>query len=561
MLYERTVVAALVAVALGAAPAYAAPGDFDATWGGDGDRTAPSANTESTQLALSGSRVLVAGGQGGDIRVTRFLADSAFDTSFAGDGSLVLSLGGTQMSFVDMLALPGGKILLVARGFPGPGPLKLVLIRLREDGTADPAFGTGGKIIHNFAGQATDALLQADGKIVVATSATASNESCADFGARRFQGDGAPDTTFGSSGIAAGSPCGGGPVAHSPRDVVQQPDGKLVLVGERTAFGSAGPSSDAVSSRIERLNSNGTLDSSFGQQGVVSLDLRETGAVALDGAGAIFVGGQRATSFFGGFGSTSGAVAKLRATGSRLGAAGTLDTSFGTGGIALAAVPRVTSFFSSTGFSELVRTPSGKLVAGGNFTSGSSFQAPAYVTRFRSDGTIDTAFGPAEASFPVNQPPTGVKLLLAPRFVHAPEAARLNGMLQQTDGKLILAGRPTSSQPFFYTVRFLMECEVFVSCVGSVVVAGNGVLLGTTLASSSTVGILVRRVLGKRRVGVGRVPLGRRLKGRRRIRWDLRVNGRRLSPGRYELVFRAFDRRGRVADLSRPFKLTVRRRG
>ena len=43
---------------------------------------------------------------------------------------------------------------------------------------------------------------------------------------------------------------------------------------------------------------------------------------------------------------------------------------------------------------------------------------------------------------------------------------------------------------------------------------------------------------------VGRVPLGKRSKGRDRIRWSGKVEGKRLKPGRYQITMRTPKRRG-----------------
>jgi len=47
---------------------------------------------------------------------------------------------------------------------------------------------------------------------------------------------------------------------------------------------------------------------------------------------------------------------------------------------------------------------------------------------------------------------------------------------------------------------------------------------------------------------------------RRRVRWNLRVKGRRLGPGRYLVTLRAFNNnRGRVVARAQPVVLRVRR--
>jgi hypothetical protein len=86
------------------------------------------------------------------------------------------------------------------------------------------------------------------------------------------------------------------------------------------------------------------------------------------------------------------------------------------------------------------------------------------------------------------------------------------------------------------------------------------------LASAATVGILVQRVVGTRRLLgrraprlklVGRVPLGRHGRGRARIPWDGRVNGRKLRPDRYQITMRRLAR-DKVVELSEPETVRIR---
>src|SRR5205823_3917706 len=73
------------------------------------------------------------------------------------------------------------------------------------------------------------------------------------------------------------------------------------------------------------------------------------------------------------------------------------------------------------------------------------------------------------------------------------------------------------------------------------------------LLQPSGVGILVQRIVGSHKQfgktvptlkPVGRVPLGTFKKGRGHARWDGRVNGKRLKPGRYQVTVRAVSPKG-----------------
>jgi hypothetical protein len=94
---------------------------------------------------------------------------------------------------------------------------------------------------------------------------------------------------------------------------------------------------------------------------------------------------------------------------------------------------------------------------------------------------------------------------------------------------------------------------------------GGRVTIG--LAGPSGIGIIVQRILGTHRVlgkkgyKLGpprRVPLGTFKKGRHAIRWNLRVNGRRLAAGRYLVTVRAVTPKVVVRELGRPRVIRVR---
>jgi TolB protein len=81
--------------------------------------------------------------------------------------------------------------------------------------------------------------------------------------------------------------------------------------------------------------------------------------------------------------------------------------------------------------------------------------------------------------------------------------------------------------------------------------------INVQLLASTSVGILVQRRVHGRLVTVGRVPFGRKHKGRNRIRWDCRVNGRRLRPGIYFIRVRLLDSHGHVFEVSKQFRIRV----
>ena len=86
--------------------------------------------------------------------------------------------------------------------------------------------------------------------------------------------------------------------------------------------------------------------------------------------------------------------------------------------------------------------------------------------------------------------------------------------------------------------------------------AGGG-LLTTTLNQDVRVGILVERIVGTKRIRIGRVPFGFHRKGRLRISWDLRVKGHKPSRGRYLITLRALDNHNQVIAEALPVTLLI----
>jgi hypothetical protein len=78
------------------------------------------------------------------------------------------------------------------------------------------------------------------------------------------------------------------------------------------------------------------------------------------------------------------------------------------------------------------------------------------------------------------------------------------------------------------------------------------------LRQRHTVGILVQRVKGHHLVKVGRVPLGNHHKGRLRLPWNQKVNGKKLGHGRYKITLRALDKHKHVLGLSTPVTIRVK---
>jgi uncharacterized delta-60 repeat protein/LPXTG-motif cell wall-anchored protein len=161
---------------------------------------------------------------------------------------------------------------------------------LTVDVTLDPDFGTNGTVTTSFGtvyDLALGATLQPDGKIlVVGTSVTASNYSSGDFAVVRYNSDGTLDTTFGTGGTVT-TKIRTDDVAFS---MAIEPDGKIILGGGSTSI------DEHLGSAVVRYNSDGTLDTTFGIDGIITTDFFEKNdpvkAVFLQSDGKILLAGQ-----------------------------------------------------------------------------------------------------------------------------------------------------------------------------------------------------------------------------------------------------------------------------
>ncbi len=117
----------------------------------------------------------------------------------------------------------------------------------------------------------------------------------------------------------------------------------------------------------------------------------------------------------------------------------------------------------------------------------------------------------------------------------------------------------TGPQRLFAAAVAPSACEVIVGCDANVQFQGSSALVSFSLGQPVPVGILVQRKKGHKRVQVGRVPFGLHHGARLRIRWNLRVNGHKLPPGRYLITLRAFGTNRHVIAAAHTVTLTIRR--
>jgi uncharacterized delta-60 repeat protein len=268
----------------------------------------------------------------------------------------------------------------------------------------DFTFGNGGKVVTDFTGGfdvANAMLIQADGKIIAAGSVANTNTNGTDYGLARFKIDGSLDSSFGVNGRVITDIGGLGDTISA---IALQPDGKIVAAG--FSF-----TENIFDFSLARYNSNGTLDTSFGNGGKVITDFRnnddEAFAIVIQSDGKIVVAGFSADSNF----DLDFALARYNANGS-------LDNSFGTGG-------KVITDFSGSddqAFAMVLQTD-GKLVIGGGAINPQTSESEFALARYDATGALDNSFG------------NGGKTATA-----FDEASLLSSLALLPDGKFIAAG-------------------------------------------------------------------------------------------------------------------------
>jgi hypothetical protein len=111
-----------------------------------------------------------------------------------------------------------------------------------------------------------------------------------------------------------------------------------------------------------------------------------------------------------------------------------------------------------------------------------------------------------------------------------------------------------------------ISCALFPGCTVQVTHHAGGAVITSRHGQAGTVGILVQRIVrfthvhGKRvpvLKTVGRVPLGKHHRGRLSIRWNLKVNGHKLTRGRYLITLRGFDRHHVLVGTTKPVVFVV----
>jgi len=198
----------------------------------------------------------------------------SLDPTFGNGGKVITNLGGVPTSSVQQ---PNGDILVSISSTLTP---TTAVARFLQNGALDTSFGTGGVAETAIAGGKLT--LQASGKIIIGASNGSSESTGLAFAAERLSPSGKPDPTFGTGGVASASSEG-----FSADCTLVEPSGKVLIGGYEDVTGRP----PQVLGLIMRFNSNGTLDTSFGNDGRVHIPASSGGVadLGLDASADVFV--------------------------------------------------------------------------------------------------------------------------------------------------------------------------------------------------------------------------------------------------------------------------------
>ena len=315
-------------------------------------------------MAIQEDGKIILGGRGGEnvynsgFCLVRFNTNGTIDTTFGNKGMTITVYGGNIQSII---ILPDGKIL--AGGFLG----NVLLARYNIDGKLDSTFGNNGLVQPQFPGirysYCYALKLQQDGKIVMT-----GNVNGVSLLTARFLSDGEFDTSFAGVGYSILTS------AYIGFDAAVQQDGKILVAGQGL---------NASNFLLLRYLPNGTLDTDFGDEGMVQTDMSDMSeflsSIALQADGKIIAAGRydynnQYNTYF------KTALIRYNVNGS-------LDSSFGTN-----AITRFQFDDASADPKKVMIQADGKIVIAGDYTDIYNFHKPA-LTKFTSNGTLDYNFG------------------------------------------------------------------------------------------------------------------------------------------------------------------------
>lgn len=336
-----------------------------------------------------------------DFLLVRINSNGNFDNSFGANGSILTNISDGYDFAYSIKAHSDGKVVVGGTTYLNDN--KFVIARFNSNGSQDLGFGNSGSIMTgidiNSNSYTTSIQIQDDGKIIAGGVSKATATSF-DFSLARFNTNGSIDATFGSSGFQTTDADN---KENYLNEIKLQSDNKIVAVG------SSYLSAELSGVLLARYNSNGSLDNSFGVNGVVKFNVPTYDcygtSIALQSNGKILITGNSLKD-----GKSFVLIARFNVDGS-------LDNSFSDDGYNFYSWNEMTA---NIGKSIKVQSD-GKILVTGFSTSDTEVRG--FIVRINEDGSLDNSFNG-----------TGLVSVTAGGMVY------LNSLDIHSNGKIIAGG-------------------------------------------------------------------------------------------------------------------------
>lgn len=340
------------------------------------------------------------------------------DLTFDTDGKVTRDINGNSEAAADILALNTGKIVVVGTTKAGTNQ-NIFLSRFLSNGQADSSFGINGVVVTDLGTNEVISRVkeQPDHKLVLVGSSTIGADGQWLIG--RYWPDGAIDSSFGTNGFTT---LDFGSQGDGANNLDFLPNGQIMVCGYRRYA--------QYQVALARLNSNGTLDSTFAQGGTFIWTKPQPHTTAsqvnvLPDGRLLLLGGSQTNN-------ESVDFLLMRFT-----ADGVIDSSFGVNGV------RITDWgpYDDDSPAVLVIDSANRLIVAGTHYPNYGDGQPA-MARYSFDGAPDSSFG------------TNGKLL---QPMSGYQASTFYDMTRQPDGKLLLCGIARQNLTYFFYVTRLKE--------------------------------------------------------------------------------------------------------
>lgn len=296
------------------------------------------------------------------------------DTTYGTNGYTLGNLTGNQHSAHTIRINADQSVILLGADMANDSYTSY-LSKYTSSGTLDNAFGTNGIVRFtensNLENYYFIMELQNDGKILVGGYESDINTDEKTYYLKRFKTNGVIDSTFGTNGYAE--------IFHENTSVSAafiaqmsiQSDGKILVCSEASN-----------NSALTRLNTNGSIDSTFGTNGIIDIDVATTNGLSYRNV-QVLPSGEIVLGTYINYSTPSSTVNEIRIYG--LNSDGTLDNTYGTSGKYVFSLND-----KQVGIYNMLRQNDNKIVIGGFVHDDNT--SKLLMIRLNTDGALDNAF-------------------------------------------------------------------------------------------------------------------------------------------------------------------------